>query len=106
MVWAMSSELKTILEKVAEEDYEHEKTLIEERLEHFRSLLLKIAKARNWDFPVWIEGAEPADLKKYEADLNLLERANLVKGQMKYTEHNAYREYRLTKKGEELAKTL
>jgi len=36
----------------------------------------------------------------------LLERSNLVKKQIKYSEDNAYREYQLTKKGTELAKKL
>ena len=45
-------------------------------------------------------------MKKYEKALNMLERGNIIKGKMKYTHRSAYREYELTKKGEELAKKL
>jgi hypothetical protein len=33
-------------------------------------------------------------------------RANLIKGEMKFTERNAYRRYVLTKKGKDLADSL
>jgi hypothetical protein len=102
----VSSELRANLKKVVEEDYESDERQIEEDVERFKSLLTKIAKAGKWDLTVWLEGTEFKDLKKYEHDLSLLERANLIKGQMKYTERNAYREYRPTKKGTELAKKL
>jgi hypothetical protein len=102
----MSSELKTILKRVAEEDLKSEETDIRERLPHYKSLILKIEKAKKFDLAIWVEGSELKDLKKYERDLNLLERSNLVKGKMKYTERTAYREYTLTRKGTELAKKL
>lgn len=102
----MSSELKVVLQKVAEEDFETEETKIEQELQGYKSLILEIAKAKKWDIPVWVEGSELKDLKKYEKDLNLLERSNLIRGQMKYTDRNAYRQYELTKKGLELAKKL
>jgi hypothetical protein len=102
----MSSDLRAILRKVAEEEYKREIREIEERLERYKSLILEVAEAKKWDLLVWVEGTGLKDLKKHEKDLNLLERANLVKGQMKYTERNAYREYQLTKKGNELVKRL
>jgi len=36
----------------------------------------------------------------------VLERAHLVKGQTKETNHNVYRQYELTKKGAELVERL
>jgi hypothetical protein len=102
----MPSDLENILERVAEEDFESEETDIKERLSYYKSLILKIEKAKKFDLAIWIEGSELKDLKKYERDLNLLERGNLVKGKMKYTERTAYREYTLTRKGTELAKKL
>lgn len=101
----MSSDLKVILEKVAEEDYQNETMEIEKGLERYKSLILKIAEVKKWDLPIWVEGTE-THLGKYEEDLNLLERGNIVKGQIKYTERNAYREYTLTKKGADLAEKL
>jgi Mn-dependent DtxR family transcriptional regulator len=36
----------------------------------------------------------------------MLERANLIKGEIKFTQRDAYRSYVLTKKGNELAEEL
>jgi hypothetical protein len=101
-----SSDLKAILKQVAEEDYENKELEIEKNLSSFKSLLLEIAKAKKWDLAIWVEGTDVQYAEKYEKDLNLLERGNLVKGKLKYTERNAYREYQLTKKGSELARKL
>jgi hypothetical protein len=102
----MSSELKTILERVAEEDFKSEKTDIGERLPHYKSLILQIEKTKKLDLAISVEGSQVKDLKKYKTDLNFLERSNLVKGETKYTERTTYREYTLTRKGTELAKKL
>jgi hypothetical protein len=102
----MSSYLKAVLDNVVEEDYERKELEIEKGLERFKFLLREIAKAKKWDLAIWVEGANVKGVEKYEKDLNLLERGNIVKGKMKFTERNAYREYRLTKKGSELVKKL
>jgi len=102
----MSSDLLETLHNVAEEDCEDEIHAIDRGLKRYKSLILRIAKVKKWDLLVWVEGQELEDLKKYEKNLNMLERGNIIKGKMKYTERNAYREYELTKKGEELAKKL
>ena len=102
----MSLDLKTILDKVVEEDYKQKEEKIENRLENFKVLLRDIAKAKKWDLAIWVEGSNVKSVEEYEEDLNLLERGNLVKGKMKFTERNAYREYQLTKKGSELLKKL
>jgi hypothetical protein len=102
----MSSDLKSIIEKVVDEDYKRKELEIEKELERFVSLLLEIAKAKKWDLAIWVEGTNVKGVEKYEKDLNLLERGNLVKGRMKFSERNAYREYQLTKKGSELVKKL
>ncbi len=98
--------MKTILNQVAEEDYANEEMEIEKGLSRFKSLLLEIAKANKWDLAIWVEGTDVKHAEEYEKDLNLLERSNLVKVKLKYTERNAYREYQLTKKGFELVKKL
>ena len=102
----MSLDLKTILDKVVEEDYKQKEEKIENRLENFKVLLRDIAKAKKWDLAIWVEGSNVNGIEEYEKDLNLLERGNLVKGKMKFTERNAYREYQLTKKGSELLEKL
>jgi hypothetical protein len=102
----LSLDLKSILDKVVEEDYKEKEGEIEKRLENFKCLLRDIAKAKKWDLAIWVEGSNVKGVDDYEENLNLLERGNLIKGKMKFTERNAYREYQLTKKGSELLKKL
>jgi hypothetical protein len=106
LVIRTSSELKAILNQVAKEDYTSEEFEIEKNLSRFKSLLLEIGKTKKWDLAIWVEGTDVKYAEKYEKELNLLERGNLVKGKLKYTERNAYREYQLTKKGSELVEKL
>jgi predicted transcriptional regulator with HTH domain len=110
MVRKMSSDLETILDKVIEEDCEQKELGIEKRriagFERFKSLLGEISRAKKWDLAIWVEGCKVEGVEKYEKDLNLLERGNLVKGETKFTERNIYREYKLTKKGSDLVKKL
>jgi hypothetical protein len=101
----MSFDLRQILRHVAEEDYESEEEAMERGLDRYKTLLLEIARVKSFDLAISVEGSE-AGFQKAERDLSVLERANLVKGEMNYTHHNAYREYRLTKKGTELATRL
>ena len=102
----MSLDLKSILDKVVEEDYKEKEGEIEKRLENFKGLLRDIAKAKKWNLAIWVEGSNVKGVDDYEKNLNLLERGNLIKGKIKFTERNAYREYQLTKKGSELLKKL
>ena len=99
-----------MLEKVAQEDFQKEKEEIEQRarkgLPKFRSLILSIKKQGNYDFVLSVEGSSPEDAREIEKDLNMLERANLIKGEMKFTHRNTYRSYVLTKKGDDLAEKL
>ncbi len=102
----MSSELKDVLHKVAQEDCERAEAELDSGMDRIQSLLLKIASLKKYDLVVWFEGTLAKDIDKDEADLGFLERANLIKGQMKYTHRNVYREYELTKKGADLAERL
>ena len=102
----MSSDLKDILNQVVEEDYAMKELEIEKGLSRFKSLLLEIARAQKWDLAIWVEGTGVTETETYEEDLNFLERGNLVKGKLKFTERNAYREYQLTKKGSDLVKKM
>ena len=102
----MSSELKVILSKVVEEEYKNQKSEIEQESNRFESILLKLAKTKSFTRPVWVQGSRIRNSEKYEKDLNLLERANLIKVQKKFTDHNAYSVYQLTPTGTELAKKL
>jgi len=102
----LSAELKTRLTKVAKEDCKKAEAELERDFPRAKSLLLKIAQAKKYDFLVWMEGTKQNDFNEGEKDLNLLERANLIKGQTRYTHRNVYRQYELTQKGAELSEKL
>ena len=102
----LSSELKARLDRVIEEDYKLEETRLEASMPRMKALLLEVARVKKLDFLIWMEGTKQSDLNRDEADLNVLERANLIKGQTKYTHRNVYRQYELTQKGAELAEKL
>ena len=65
-----------------------------------------MAKIQPFDVLVSSEGTEQARLNKKVLDLDVLERARLLKGQTKETGRNVYREYEFTKEGAELVKKL
>ena len=80
----MSSDLKNTLDKVVEEDCAKKEMEIEHGIERFKFLLFKIAEVKTWDLAVWVMGEDVQDVDKYEMDLNLLERGNLIKGKLKF----------------------
>ena len=98
----MSSELKIMLSKVAVEDNERKEIEFEEGINRYKSLLLRVAKVKPFDMLVSSEGTDQGDMKQTVLDLDVLERASLVKGQTKETNHNVYRQYELTPEGAEL----
>ena len=94
----MSSELKSLLSKVAVEDNKRKEIEFEEGINRYKSLLLRVAKVKPFDMLISSEGTKQGDLKQNVLDLEVLERAHLVKGQTKETNHNVYRQYELTQK--------
>jgi hypothetical protein len=102
----MSSELRAMLSKIAVEDIEQKELGLEEGINRYKSLLLRVAKDRPFDVLVSAEGTEDGNLKQYLLDLNVLERAHLLKGQTKETSRDVYREYELTNEGSELVEKL
>jgi hypothetical protein len=102
----MSSELKIMLSKVAVEDNIRKEIGFEESINRYKSLLLRVAKVKPFDILVSSEGTEQGDMKQTVLDLDVLERARLVKGQTKETNHNVYRRYELTPEGAELVEKL
>ena len=102
----MSSELKIMLSKVAVEDNERKEIEFEEGINRYKSLLLRVAKVKPFDMLVSSEGTDQGDMKQTVLDLDVLERASLVKGQTKETNHNVYRQYELTVEGAELVEKL
>src|SRR5665648_167044 len=102
----MSSEIKIMLSKVAAEDNTRKEIKFEEGTHRYKSLLLRVAKVKPFDMLISSEGTQPGNLHQNVVDLEVLERAHLVRGQTKETNHNVYRQYELTAKGAELVEKL
>ena len=78
----------------------------EEGINRYKSLLHRVAKVQPFDVLVSSEGTQQGKLHQNVVDLNVLERAHLVKRHTKETDHNVYREYELTPEGAELVEKL
>ena len=102
----MSSELKILLSKIVVEDNARREIELGEGINRYESLLLEVARVKPFDILVSSEGAEQGNLKQTALDLDILERARLVKGKTKETNHNEYRQYEITAKGAELIEKI
>jgi hypothetical protein len=102
----MSLELKSLLRTVAVEDNTRKEIEFEEGINRYKSLLIRVEKVQPFDILVSSEGTQPGNLHQNVIDLDVLERAHLVKGQTKETNHNVYRQYELTVEGAELVEKL
>ena len=96
--------IKILLEG-AKVEYQNEREQIVDRIEELESLLIKIENAGRWTLTTTVMGME-THYPRLEKDLNLLVRCELIKGQVKYTKHNAYLEYVVTEKGEAMVKHI
>jgi hypothetical protein len=95
-----------MLSKVAVEDNVRKEIEFEKGISRYKSLLLRVAKVQPFDVLVSSEGTEQGNLNKNMVDLEVLERAHLLKGHTKETNHNVYRQYELTTEGAELVEKL
>jgi hypothetical protein len=95
-----------MLSKVAVEDNIRKEIGFEEGISRYKSLLLRVEKVKPFDMLFSSEGTKQGDMKQTMLDLDVLERARLVKGQTKETNHNVYRQYELTPEGAELVEKL
>jgi hypothetical protein len=86
----MSSELRIFLKKVAKENYKQAESVIEQTFQRYKSLLLKIAGFKRTDVLISFEGTKQADSKEVQPDLGMLEKASLIKGNTKNTNHSTY----------------
>jgi len=89
---------KILLEKV-EEDFQKRRKEVVNRSEALKFLLTTIAKAGRWYLTTNVMGMDTHH-PELERDLELLEGSGLIESKVKYTKHNSYREYSVTKKGE------
>ncbi len=100
----LSIELKALLNEVADENNKRNRTEIIEGTDRYNILLQRIAREKKLDVTTSVEGIEhPSEL---EDDMLVLEKAQLVTSETKYTHRNVYRQYTLTPKGVELTKKL
>lgn len=102
----MSTELKTILLRVVAKECKREEAKIEEQLPQYTALLKKIEQLGKLDLALTVQGTVQADAEKDAALLAKLVKADLVKGEDKFTHRNNYRQYALTPKGEELLRLI
>ena len=100
----MSSELKSILIDFVEEECQNKLKDINNNLERFQELLLKISRQKNYHLTLWVVGEDMH--WGVEKDLDLLENADLITGEMGYSDQSGYRNYTLTDKGKSLVQKL
>ena len=95
-----------MLTNVALKESERKVTDFEKDIDSYKSLLQKLAEDKKIDVLFSVQGVGAPDSNRIKQELELLEKAHLVKGQTKYTHRNEYRQYELTAEGIELAKKL
>jgi DNA-binding MarR family transcriptional regulator len=101
---SLSSELKSILVSITEEEYKNKLKAINNNLERFQELLLKIFNQKKLHLTLWVVGEDTH--WEVEKDLDLFEKAGLIIGEMGYSDQSGYREYTLTNKGKKLVQKL
>jgi predicted transcriptional regulator len=102
----LSTQLKKKLERIVEEDCRREGTKISTELPKYKDALLKIKQRGKLDLLISVEGTKQINAENDAKILEKLERANLIKGEDKFTHRNNYRQYELTAEGTELLKQL
>lgn len=95
---------KILLEKV-EEDFQKRRKEVVNRSESLKLLLTTIAKAGKWYLTTNVRGMDTHH-PEIERDLELLEGSGLIESSVKYTKHNSYREYSVTKRGKVIVSRL
>lgn len=100
----MSNELKSLLVETVEKEYKNRLIYIKNNLARFKELLLKVSKQKKYKLTLWVVGEDTNwEVKK---DLDLLEKTQLIIGEMGYSDQSGYREYSLTEKGNKVIQKL
>ncbi len=102
----LSTTLKQRLEKIVEEDCQREGKKLGDELAKYRELLFKIRQTGKMDLLISVEGTKLNNVENEARLLEMLEKADLIKGEEKYTHRNNYRQYVLTEEGTKLLKQL
>lgn len=100
----MSIELKSLLVDTIEKECENKLIDIKNNLERIQKLLLKVSEQKKYKLTLWVVGEDTNwEVKK---DFDLLEKAELIIGEMGYSDLSGYREYSLTDEGKKIIQKL
>lgn len=100
----MSIELKSLLVDTIEKECKNRLIDIKNNLVRFQEILLKISEQKKYKLTLWVVGEDTN--WEVEKDLDLLEKAELIIGEMGYSDQSGYREYSLTDKGKKIVQKL
>ena len=100
----MSIELKSLLVDTIEKECKNRLIDIKNNLARFQEILLKISEQKKYKLTLWVVGEDTN--WEVEKDLDLLEKAELIIGEMGYSDQSGYREYSLTEKGKKIVQKL
>ena len=100
----MSTDLKSLLIKVAEKECADKVKNVKDNLNDLQNLLLKISEQKKYDLTLWVLG-EDIDWK-IEQNFEILDKAGLITGKMKFYDQSGYLEYSLTDKGKKLVQKI
>ena len=96
--------MKSLLVDTIEKECKNRLIDIKNNLARFQEILLKISEQKKYKLTLWVVGEDTN--WEVEKDLDLLEKAELIIGEMGYSDQSGYREYSLTEKGKKIVQKL
>ena len=96
--------MKSLLVDTIEKECKNRLIDIKNNLTRFQEILLKISEQKKYKLTLWVVGEDTN--WEVEKDLDLLEKAELIIGEMGYSDQSGYREYSLTEKGKKIVQKL
>ena len=96
--------MKSLLVDTIEKECKNRLDDIKNNLARFQEILFKISEQKKYKLTLWVVGEDTN--WEVEKDLDLLEKAELIIGEMGYSDQSGYREYSLTEKGKKIVQKL
>lgn len=100
----LSIELRKLLYHQICDEFETSYHEIEENLSKYVDILKKIKERGDWTVAMSVQGEDVED--RSLLSLELLEKTNVLNGNIKFTKRNIYKVFTLSKSGEELIKKI
>lgn len=100
----MSIELRKLLYHQICDEFETSYHEIEKNLSKYIDILKKIKERGDWTVALSVQGEDVEDPSLLS--LELLEKTNVLDGNIKFTKRNIYKVFTLSKSGEELIKKI